>query len=106
MNIQIHHLIKNLTNVILNNNITHRQKFKETFNKVLSDGEYWNNNCTTNYLVTGTCAIIDEPDLFPLPVLTRMLANTEIYKCLNIQDIDPFYKKYIKYKLKYLNEKK
>ena len=100
--------MENMINVVLNNSDVHKKKYKDIFEKYVKDPKnvHWDNNCIENYYFTGRCEILHEPDLFPLPVLTRMLANTEIYNCLNIQDIDPFYKKYIKYKLKYLNEKK
>ena len=98
--------IRNITNVILNNSDVHKRKYRDIYSKSIIKTGFWNNNCTTNYEITKTCKMLYEPDLFPLPILIRMLANTEIYRCLNIQNIDPFYKKYIKYKLKYLNEKK
>jgi hypothetical protein len=67
-------------------------------------GAFWNRYCIEDEGLL--CTIPEHPDLYPLEVLYRLIKNEHINIILGFTDVNPFYKKYLKYKSKYLKLKK
>ena len=103
--------INNIVNVIFNDNIDYKYKLLTTIGNYISSNRTtnWNDHCIDEVVyeikTRENCLIADEPDLFPEQVLKRMINNDRIFECLDIDTVDNYYKKYIKYKTKYMNEK-
>ena len=95
--------IQYITHKILNNSIDHINKLEKNFLEHVNHRKFWNAYCVDNDQVI--CVIPDEPFLYPLPVLHRLIEDEYILKILNFITVDPFYKKYLKYKSKYLESK-
>jgi hypothetical protein len=95
--------LKILIKIILNNNPLYVDKLKSLFLNTLEGTTYWNLYCEN--FTDSNCVIPDDKDLYPLEVLYRLLKNEYIFEILNFTKINPFYKKYLKYKTKYLLQK-
>lgn len=92
--------INNIIDVILNSSEEH----KKLLYKISKNGPFWNAYCIEN--IQYPCRIPDEPFLYPIEVLERFINNEHINKILNFIQVNDFYKKYLKYKKKYLELKK
>jgi len=97
--------IINFIKIVLDNNDEYISRFNEgIINNLYFPKEFfWNSYCENN--IQDPCIIPNEPQLFPLNVLHRLLENEEILKILNFKNFDAFYIKYLKYKSKYLELK-
>jgi hypothetical protein len=96
--------IVQIINVIINNSETHMKLLEKIYNdaKTRPDIYYWNSYCKEN--IQRPCEIPDEPIFYPLEVLQRYIKDK--YVILGLTEVNAFYKKYIKYKTKYLELKK
>jgi hypothetical protein len=92
--------INNIIDVILNGSEEH----KRLLNKISFEGPFWNAYCIEN--VQRPCTIPNEPVFYPNEVLERLINNEHIKKILNFTQVNDFYKKYLKYKNKYLELKR
>ena len=92
--------ITEIVKVILNNNPTHIKLYKDGIKSGFA-GHYWNSYCVNN--ISSQCIIPDYVDICALQVLQRFIK--EFSHKLNFKNVNPFYKKYLKYKYKYLNLK-
>ena len=71
----------------------------EVFNVI----PFWNSYC---YFGSKDCMPIDDVDyISPEKVLERLLGNKEVVDLLGINNVNPLFKKYLKYKIKYLKLK-
>jgi hypothetical protein len=92
--------IGEIVDVILDKNPSHIKSYKDGLKSVLV-GNYWNSYCINN--ITKRCVIPDNIDICALQVLDRFIK--EFSRELNFKNVNPFYKKYLKYKNKYLSLK-
>jgi hypothetical protein len=91
---------------IIDNKTEYIDKLKDLFKKSYLQREnkvFWNTYCVDNK--DKECVIPENPDLYPKEVLLRFMEEKEIMDKVNFTKIDPFYKKYLKYKTKYLKIK-
>ena len=95
--------IGNLVFVILDHSQSDRDKLIKILVEHARDGKFWNAYCVNNE--HNPCIIPDEPLLYPLPVLYRLIKDEHYGEILGFTNVDPFYKKYSKYKSKYLELK-
>ena len=96
--------LTNIINTILNNSERHKEMIKKIDRETRSRSKFWNAYCEDN--IQSFCIIPDEPFLYPLSVLERYIGNERIKSMLDFIDQDVYYRKYIKYKNKYLALKK
>jgi len=96
--------LTNIINTILNNSEPHKEMIKKIDRETRSRSKYWNAYC--DYNIQNPCVIPDEPFLYPLSVLVRYIGNERIKSMLDFIDQGVYYRKYIKYKNKYLALKK
>ena len=96
--------IGNIVYVILNHSIHNVETLENNYIDSINLGTFWNAYCVDN--VQNPCVIPDEPSLYSLNVLYRFINDEHINKILGLIEVNPFYKKYIKYKTKYLELKK
>lgn len=89
--------------LILNYSRFHLERFEEGFSQHINSKRFWNAYCIDN--VQKPCVIPDEPFLYPENVLFRLIEDDYINKILGFTSVDSFYKKYLKYKSKYLKLK-
>jgi hypothetical protein len=94
--------IKIINNVIMNNSQTYMDKMSKIYIDHITSPEinHWNGFCIDN--IQNPCEIPDEPSLYPLQVLYRYINDVRIKDFLGLTEVNAFYKKYIKYKTKYL----
>ena len=95
--------MNNIIDTILNGSVLHKEMIMKIYEET-ARGKFWNAYCVDN--VQEPCIIPDEPFLYPLNVLERYIGNDRIKRMLDFIDQDIYYKKYIKYKNKYLALKK
>jgi hypothetical protein len=96
--------IGNIVDVILMFSKKHSEFFSKNYMEIRTHGKFWNGYCINNDQTY--CEIPDEPFLYALEVLRRLVKDERINKVLGFVDVDPFYRKYVKYKGKYLAIKK
>ena len=60
---------------------------------------FWNSYCVTGKY---PCEPVDFNNITAEKVLIRMLHSTDLKRILNITNVDALFKKYLKYKLKYI----
>ncbi len=87
------------TTIINNSNV-----YMNDLKKIFEEKKFWNAYCVDN--IQEPCVIPDNPELYPLEVLRRFVNNKVMCETLGIVSADAFYKKYLKYKTKYLELKK
>ena len=95
--------MNNIIDTILNGSVLHKEMIMKIYEET-ARGKFWNAYCVDN--VQEPCIIPDEPFLYPLNVLERFIGNDRIKSMLDFIDQDIYYRKYIKYKNKYLALKK
>jgi hypothetical protein len=98
-----HFIIENIK-IILNNSEPQLQILKKIDSDNMTDPSnfFWNAYCVDN--IQDPCVIPHEPEFYPLKVLQRYIK--ERHAMLGLTEVNAFYKKYIKYKTKYLELKK
>lgn len=96
--------IGSIIKIILNNSKSHRETLERNYYDYVTTGIFWNAYCVNN--IQDPCVIPDDLFLYPLEVLHRYVNDEHISNILNFIDVNPFYKKYVKYKTKYLELKK
>jgi hypothetical protein len=98
--------INNLIRLIINDSKQHYDLLQKIYLEAYQNTEskFWNAYCVDNE--QNPCIIPDEKFLYPKEVLIRFVEQENIIKILNLQFVDNFYEKYIKYKIKYLKLKK
>jgi hypothetical protein len=96
--------IATIRDVIINNKEKYLYKLQAGFENYAMDGNFWNVYCIDNR--EDNCIIPnDDKELYPLAVLRRYINNEHLYKILGFTRANPFYKKYLKYKNKYITLK-
>ena len=99
--------IVEIVDIIIDNSPLHREQLEKIYFDFINKGLFWNSYCIDN--IQDICTIPDDKDLYSLQVLQRFLSNdnfNKIYRIIGFTKVDPFYKKYLKYKSKYLELKK
>ncbi len=94
----------NIVKLILNNSETNINFLKKIYLETIYERKFWNAYCVDN--IQNPCVIPDDTTTYPLPVLNRFLSDDKIIEILEFRNLDTFYKKYLKYKTKYLYLKK
>ncbi len=79
------------------NNVVKNFEYDTQNNKL-----FWNSYCVTG---KKPCVPVDFNNITAEKVLTRMLNSNDLKHVLNISNIDTLFKKYLKYKVKYINYK-
>ena len=92
-----------IINLILNNDKTKIDKLKNIYLDWRNKQKFWNANCVNN--IQEPCNIPHEPELYPLNVLLRLIADDYIITKLKFITLNSLYKKYLKYKIKYIELK-
>jgi hypothetical protein len=87
--------------LIVNNDRVILGLFKKTFTESLgSQPKFWNAYCENNYQIY--CEIPNIPEISAKNILYRFINDDHFFEILGFTKVDPFYKKYLKYKNKYL----
>ena len=76
------------------NNLVQNFEYDTKNNKL-----FWNSYCVTG---KTPCVPVDFNNITAEKVLTRMLNSNDLKRVLNVINVDPLFKKYLKYKLKYI----
>ena len=76
------------------NNLVQNFEYDTKNNKL-----FWNSYCVTG---KTPCLPVDFNNITAEKVLTRMLNSNDLKRILNVINVDPLFKKYLKYKLKYI----
>ena len=92
-----------IINLILNNDKIKINKLKNIYLDWRNKKKFWNANCIDN--IQNPCVIPHEPELYPLNVLLRLIADDYIITKLKFITLNSLYKKYLKYKIKYVELK-
>ena len=66
---------------------------------------FWSSYCYGTFRYDSRCNPINVDWISPEKVLRRILQNEEVVELLGINKVNPFFKKYLKYKNKYINLK-